>query len=140
MHEAAARRAVMAGAEGQPRLDLDPDVVDPDLRAIMGAVHEKTAGAHRLETGQRVGHPVLLLGEAEARRLRGLLVRRSDDQVTDRLLVGLEGEERFDQPGLAAARPCVLGLEGGGSRLRRLETLDDQVRDRSGAALVADER
>ena len=139
MHEAAAGGAMMAGAEGEPRLDLDPDIIDPDLRAIMGAMHEKAAGAHRLEAGQRIGDPVLLLGEAESRRLRRLLVRRGDDQGADRLLVGLEGEERLDQPGLAAALPRILGLEGGGGGLRRFETLDDEVGDRAGAALVADQ-
>ena len=49
--QAAARRAVMAGAEGQRRLDLDCDVVGPDSRAVMGAVNEKAPGAHGDEAG-----------------------------------------------------------------------------------------
>ena len=56
--EAARRRAVMAGAEGQPGLDLDGEVADAAAVAVVRAVHEEAAGAHRLQTFQRPRHPV----------------------------------------------------------------------------------
>ena len=46
--EAAARRAVMAGAEGQRRLDLDGDSVRRHAAAIMAAVHDKASRRNRL--------------------------------------------------------------------------------------------
>jgi hypothetical protein len=45
MQKTAARCAVMAGAEGEPRLDLDGDVVGADPGAIMGAMNEKARRA-----------------------------------------------------------------------------------------------
>src|SRR5690606_41159690 len=56
--EAAGRGAVMAGAEGEPRLDLDGDVADAPPCPIMAAVDEEAADADRLQAGQRVRHPV----------------------------------------------------------------------------------
>ena len=56
--EAACRRAVMAGAEGEPGLDLDGDVADAPLVAVMRAVDQETAGAHGLQAFERLGHPV----------------------------------------------------------------------------------
>ena len=67
MKKAAARRAVMAGAEGEAGLDLDADVVRADARAVVRAVHEKAPGAHGREAGQRIGDPVALLRQAESR-------------------------------------------------------------------------
>ena len=40
MQETAARRAVMAGAEGEPRLDLDRDVASPGRARDRGS-HER---------------------------------------------------------------------------------------------------
>ena len=57
--ETAERRAVMAGAEGERRFDLDADMVDRNLVAVVGAVHEKAPGAHGGEAGKSVLHPVL---------------------------------------------------------------------------------
>ena len=60
MQQAAARRAVMAGAEGERRLDLDRDVVRFDARAVVGAVNEKAPRANRREAGKRIGDPIAL--------------------------------------------------------------------------------
>ena len=49
--QTAARGAVVAGAEGERRLDLDADVVGPDAGAVMRAVHDEAAGPHRLQAG-----------------------------------------------------------------------------------------
>ena len=56
--EAAGRRAVMAGAEGKPGLDLDGEVAGAAAVAVMRAVHQKAPGADRLQALQRLRHPV----------------------------------------------------------------------------------
>ena len=139
MQKAAARRAVMAGAEGEPRLDLDRDVVRPDARAVVGPMNEKAPGPNGLEAGERIGDPVALLRQAEGRGARGRFVRGGGDQRPDRRLVRLRAEIGLHEPGPAAARPKIVGLERGRRGLGRLEALDDQIGDRAGAALVADE-
>jgi hypothetical protein len=48
----------MAGAEGEARLDLDGQLAAVALPAVMCAVDEETAGAHRLQTLQRTHHPI----------------------------------------------------------------------------------
>ena len=139
MQEAAAGRAVMAGAEGEPGLDLDRDVVRPDPRAVVGAVNEKAPGAHGLQAGERIGDPVALLRQAKGRGAGGRFVRGGGDQRPDRLFVRRRAEIGLHEPGLAAARPRLVGLERGRRRLGRLEALDDEIGDGAGAALVADE-
>ena len=139
MQKTAARRAVMAGAEGEPRLDLDADIVGADARPIMGAVDDKAPGPDRREAGERIRDPVALLRDAEGRRARGLLVRRRGNERADLFLVRLEAEIGFHQPSLAAARPSLVGLEDRRRRFARLEALDDEIGDRARAALVADE-
>ena len=57
--QAAARGAVMAGAEGERRLDLDADAVGRNAGAVMGAVHDEAAGRDRLQPGEALAHPVL---------------------------------------------------------------------------------
>ncbi len=129
----------MAGAEGEPGLDLDRDVVGADAGAVMGAVDQKSSGAHRLEARERIGHPVALLREAKDRGARGLLVRRRRDQRPDRLLVRLPAEIGLHQPRPAPARPALRSLERGRRDLPGLEALADQVGDRPRPPLVADE-
>jgi hypothetical protein len=48
----------MAGAEGEAGLDLDGDVADAPPVAVMRAVNQEAAGAHRLQAFQRLRHPV----------------------------------------------------------------------------------
>ena len=141
MKKAAARRAVMAGAEGEPRLDLDADVVQADASHDHGAPWiEKAPGPDRREAGERARDPVALLRDAERRRARGLLVRRGGDERADLFLVRLKAEIGLHEPSLAAARPRLVGLEGGRRRFARLEALDDEVGDRPRAPLVGRER
>ena len=140
MKEAAARGAVMAGAEGEARLDLDADIVGVDARAVVRAMDEKAPGPHRSKTGERIGDPVALFSNPEGRGARGLLVRRDRHKRADRLLVGLETEIGFHEPRPAAAGPALLGLEHGRSRLGRLEALDDEVGDGARPPFVADQR
>ena len=58
--ETAERCAVMAGAEGERRLDFDADVVGAPPPPVMRAMDQHPAGAHRGEAGQRILDPVLL--------------------------------------------------------------------------------
>ena len=140
MNEAAARGAVMAGAEGEPRLDLDADIVQADARTIMAPMDKKAPRPHRRKAGERARHPVALLGDAERRRPRGLLVRRGSDERTDLFLVRLRAEIGLHEPSLAAARPSLAGLEGRRRRFARLEALDNEVGDRPRAPLIGRER
>ena len=71
---------------------------------------------------------------------RGFFVRSRGDQRADFLLVGLESEIGLDQPGLSAAGPGIVGLEGRRGGLGRLETLEDEVRHAARPALVGHER
>ena len=139
MQKAAPRRAVMAGAEGEPRLDLDRHVVRPDARAIVAPVNEKPPRPNGFQAGKRIGDPVPLLREAEGRGARGSLVRGGRDQRPDRRLIRRPAEIGLHEPGLAAARPGIIGLEHRRRGFARLEALGDEVGDGAGAALVADE-
>src|SRR6185437_8352 len=123
VHETAARGAVMAGAEGEASLDLDADVAQGHPVAIMRAVDEEAAGSDRLEPGERIGDPILLLGEAEFHPRSGVLASDGGNQFANARLVGREAEIDLHRPRLAAAGPRRLGLEGGGGGFRRLEAL-----------------
>ena len=65
--QTAARGAVMAGAEGERRLDLDADPVDRDAGAVVRAVDDETAGRDRLEPGEALAHPILRRDALETR-------------------------------------------------------------------------
>ena len=140
MKKATARRAVMAGTEGEPGFDFYADVIRADALSVVRAVHQKPPGAHRRQSGQRIGDPVALLRHSKSRGARCRLVRGCGDQRADLHLVRLETKISLDQPPLAPARPRLLGLERGRRGFRRLKALDDQVGDRAGALFVAHER
>src|SRR5690606_32778629 len=53
-------RAMVAGSECLASIDLDAHVVELYLIAIMRAMNEEAAGAHRLQAFQRFGDPVHL--------------------------------------------------------------------------------
>ena len=57
--QAAARGAVMAGAEGERGLDFDADAVGGMPAAVVRAVHDKAAGRDRLESGEAFADPIL---------------------------------------------------------------------------------
>jgi hypothetical protein len=139
MQQAAARRAVMAGAEGEAGLDLDSDVVGLERGAVVRAVDEEAPGPDRRQAGERIGDPVALLGQAEFDAPRRVVAGRRGDEFAQRLLVRREAELGFDQPRLAAARPRLFRLERRRRGLRRLETLDDQIGDGARALLVGDQ-
>src|SRR6478672_12537175 len=57
--QAPSRGPVMAGAEGERRLDLDPNLVRRNPRPVMRAVNGESAGLNWLELAQARGDPVL---------------------------------------------------------------------------------
>ena len=126
------RRAMMAGAESERRLDLDADVVRPPPRPVMRAMHQHAAGAHRREARKRVFDPILLGDGRKTRRSRSVGVGRDRDQGANLGLVGRAGEIDLDRP----LRPAIF-FKGRGGGLGRIERLDDDVGDGAGAPLVA---
>jgi len=67
--EAAARRAVVAGAEGKPCLYLDADAAAAHTLARVRAVYDEAARHHWGEPFQAVAHPVRWRERLEAQRL-----------------------------------------------------------------------
>ena len=120
--EAAARRAVMPGAEGERRLDLDRKVVRPDRGPVVDAVDEEASGPDRLQPVERGPDPVLLREAREGGLVRGVADDRPDE-LAHGLLVGLAGEIGLERPGAA-----VLGLEGRDRGLAGVEDLAEEVR------------
>ena len=86
--QAAARGAVMAGAEGQRRFDLDADAVERDAGAVMGAVHDEAAGGDGSQSGEAFAHPILGRDTLEAQRLRRCGSCRRGGQRAHHGLVG----------------------------------------------------
>ena len=99
--QAPARGAVMAGAEGERRLDLDADPVRRERRAVVRAVHREAAGRDRLQIGEARGDPVLRARPSRtSRRSARHLPRRSGDA---RRLVGRRLEMDLDIPASVGA-------------------------------------
>jgi hypothetical protein len=82
---------------------------------------EYAARADGLEALQRSLHPILLFERKENALVR-LCPDNGTQQVTNCGLVGLMCEISLQHPG-----PAILRLEGGNSRLGRIEDLADHV-------------
>ena len=131
--QAAARGAVMAGAEGERGLDLDAQRVDRHRGAVMRAVHDEAAGAHRLEAGEALRHPVGLRQRLEGQRRRRVLARRHPHQRAHRRLVGRLAEIDRHLPAAAVA------LEGGAGGVVGIERFVQRAGQRARGFLVAGE-
>ena len=68
--QAAARRAVVAGAEGERGFDLDADAIEGNARAVVRAVHDEAAGLDRLQSGETFAHPIGRFDRSELQRSR----------------------------------------------------------------------
>ena len=86
--QAAAGGAVMAGAEGERRLDLDAELVGGDLGPVMLAMDDKAPGMNRHQLVERRLDPVLGLHRVELDGACGLVTGGERDQVADRDLFG----------------------------------------------------
>ena len=92
----------MAGAEGQRRFDLDPDPVDRDAGAVVGAVHDKTARRDRRQAGEARAHPVLRRDAREGQRPGRRGPGGARDHRAHRLAVGRRAKIDRDLPTPAA--------------------------------------
>jgi len=97
---------VVAGAKRKRRLDLDADGVGRDAGAVMGAMHDEASGAHRLEAGEALRHPIDLRHLLECERLCRGLVGSARDQCAHRGLIDICVKMDRDLP-----LPAI-GLEG----------------------------
>ena len=113
-HEAAAGRAVMAGAEGERRLDLDAELVHAHGAAIMLAMQQKPSGADRREAGERVRDPIGLLHAAEFHLGGERRARHEADELADLRLVRRRAEIGLDDPRALDLGPVGRLLEGAG--------------------------
>ena len=89
--QAAARGAVMAGAEGECRLDLNADLVRPHAGAMMRPVHDETAGLDRREAFEALAHPIRRRQRLEHQRIGRRRAGGGRDQSPHRRFVGSIG-------------------------------------------------
>ena len=129
--QAAARGAVMAGAERQRRLDLDAELVGRDAVAVMLAVYDKTPGGDGNEIFEAGLDPVLGFDGVEDDGLRGIAAGRACHQLAHQRLVGRFGKMHSDVP--APVRP----LERSDGGLAFKENFREDVDDTFGCVLVA---
>src|ERR1019366_7935267 len=85
--QAAARGAVVTGAERQCRLDLDTELVGRYLCAVVVAVHDETSGMHRHQFLERAPAPVLPSPRVEGDTPRAAAARGDADQFAERGLI-----------------------------------------------------
>ncbi len=69
----------MTAAECERRLDFNADAVDRNAAAIVGAVHDKTAGFNRRQALQAFGDPIGGVEPREAQRAGSLAAGRGGD-------------------------------------------------------------
>ena len=96
--QAAAGGAVVAGAEGERRLDLDADAVAGDARAVVRAVHHEAAGFDRGEALEARAHPVLRRQPLEGERVRRVRAGGEGDQRPHRGFVRRIAEMHGERP------------------------------------------
>ena len=129
--KAPARRAVVAGAEGEGGLDLDADVVGAQFCAVVRAVNEKAADAHRLEIGEALRNPVRRRHRLDAQRPRRGLARGDSDKAAQACLLGRLTKMDGDLP---AAGPV---LEGRAGRILAVEAFPEICRQPACGLFVA---
>ena len=120
---------MMAGAERQRGLDLDPDPVRPDHRAVMRTMHREAAGHDRLQACEARRNPIPLLHGIECHRG----IRDVRDQPSDPRFIGWRLEMNLDHP-LPVRR-----FERRHGCFVRFERLGERVRESLRGHLVADE-
>ena len=108
--------AVMTGAEGERRLDLDADAVRRNPRAVVGAVHDEAAGRHRRQAGETLPHPVGG-GDALEPQRRGRVPGRRRGQRPGRALVRRDAEIDRHPPAAVTAIHKAGGDVVGGEAL-----------------------
>ncbi len=103
-------------------LDLDGDRIGGQARAVVRAMHDETAGAHRLQAGQTLRHPIGIADLLESERLRRRRTGEARDQRSDgafvRRLAKMDGQ--LPLPAVA--------LEGGADQVAVTEAFVDGAR------------
>ncbi len=107
--------AVMPGAEGERRLDLDADAVGRHPRAVVRAMQEEAAGFDRLQAFEAGGDPVARRNALECELAARAFAREVTDEAAHRGLVGRALEMDFHGPA------SVTRLEGGDRGLPGVE-------------------
>ena len=121
--QAAARGAVMAGAEGERRLDLNADLVRPHAGATVRPVHDEPTGLDRREAFEAFAHPVRGRERLEPQRIGCRRAGGGRDQRPHGRFVGSIAEIQREDP-------AAVGLLEGGSRdLFRIEALGQHIAD-----------
>jgi hypothetical protein len=100
--KAAARGAVMTGAEGERGLDFDADAVLRNAVAVVRAVHDETAGGDRLQPGKAFPHPIGRLDAREGDRRAELRPGGRRDRRPHRVLVRRRAKIKRDLPAAGA--------------------------------------
>ena len=131
--QAPARRAVVAGAEGERGLDLDADVVGAQSCAVMRAMNEKAPDAHRLEIGEALRNPIRRRHRLDGQQPRRSLARRDRDQTAQACLLGRLAKMDGNLP---AAGPI---LEGCADRIFDVEAFPEIGRQPACGLFVAGE-
>ncbi len=131
--KAPARRSMVAGAEGEGGLDLDADVVGAKFAAVMRAVHEKAADAHRLEVGKALRHPVRRRHRLDAQRPRRGVARGNSDKAAQACLVGRSPKMDGHLPAAGAV------FERRAGRILAVEAFPEICRQPACGLFVADE-
>ena len=121
--QAAARGAVVAGAEGQRRLDFNADLVGCDPLAVMLAVDDEAPGRHGHEVFEAGLDPILGLDGVEANALRNFPTRGIGHEFADQRLIGRLGKMHRDVP--SAIRPLERGDRGLDSKKNFGQCIDD---------------
>ena len=127
--EAAARRAVMAGAEGQRRLDFDADAVWRHRITIMGAVDDEAAGADWLQPGEALAHPVFRRDGLEPKCFRGLGASGNSGQFAQCRFIGMIPKEYCNAPSAALCRRALPGIHKAHGDFIGRKALRQQIAD-----------
>ncbi len=131
--QAPTRRAMVTGAEGERRLDLDADVVGAQFCAVVRAMNEKAADAHRLEIGEALRDPIRRRDRLDGQQPRRSLARRDRDQTAQICLLGRLAKMDGNLP---AAGPI---LEGRAGRILAVEAFAEICRQPACGLFVAGE-
>src|SRR5215470_10106391 len=113
-HEAAARRAMMPGAEGECSLDLDADPIWRNTVAVVGAMDHKAPDGDRRQPSEAVSHPIARCDGREHDALAHRIAGEIAEEHAHRVLIRWALEINFDGPGAHLFKDrnsCFTGLE-----------------------------
>ena len=96
--QAPAGGAVMPGAEGERRLDLDTDPIRRHGCAVVGTVHGEAAGENRLQPGEARCNPILRRDRLEGEAGRAVRSRDVTHRQPDRRFIWRRFKVHFEDP------------------------------------------